>query len=302
MATATVVKEKRKRSDFLPNKVVVLMPVPRKGGMIDDPAHKAYFAFPDTVFRACLTFDSKKGSLIPILDEEELEFFKEEVGADNMSFYKLGKDNYWSKFHVDIKKTDYFMENGRIFDLSNPIDNLSVRVLKVHPLVCPTWEERYDKGDYRYALRDLGYVEEQRVKKADLNLQAYEFFAKIKESSEKMYNFLSVAFMQFNRGKRPSAEASRDTYRSLIQEMIETDVNGFLSISSDEYYEDKLMLYRALAANHVIKESFTKDFMMADSKTFLGHNVDEVVHNLRTPDYQDARMRLDALLNISAKK
>lgn len=279
----------------LPNKKMVLMPVPRAGGLITDPNHKAFFMFPDTMVRFCLPYDMETMSLAKILTDEERQFFEGITGKD-MNFYKMHKDNFWRTFEVKIKKDDDFMKNGITYDLSDPMDNLAYRVLNVQPTVAPTWEQRFDRGEYRFALRDLGYVEEQRIARSELNLKAYGLFGKMENSAQKLYDFLSVYFMQTGKGKRPPDNANKETYKGLIQDIIDNNVKEFISIAEDANFATKLMAVRGLSQGHITRDSFTKNFTIADTKRHLGASLDEVVANLLSPEFQEDKLRLEALI------
>lgn len=298
----TLEVKKVDRSKFLPHKKVAVMPVPRQGAMIDDPKHSGYFMFTDTKVSYCLPYDTKKGSPVIVLNDEERTFFEKELGRD-LNFYERDKKkNFWKTFWVVIQKTDDLMTDGMVLDLSDVMDNLRWRVLRVIPEVAPTWEERYDSGEYRFALRDIGYVETELNKKADLNMSAYKHFMKIVDSRDMMYDFLSVYWMQNTKGKRPSAEASKDMLVSLVQGIIDTDIRGFIAVSEDLNYPTKLLIYKAMAANLISKESNTRDYIVVESKTYLGKTVDEAVENLLSPGFQDDKMRIVALLEPAPAK
>ena len=69
-------KKEVDRSKFLPRKRVTLLPIPRNNGIINDPNHKGYFMFPDTKVRFCIPFDLRRGTFVPILNDEERMFFE----------------------------------------------------------------------------------------------------------------------------------------------------------------------------------------------------------------------------------
>ena len=285
-------------SKYLPNKVYTLLPVPRKNGIITDPDHKAFFMFPETKVRFCLPFDVSKGSLVDIFEsEEERAFFEGKVGQ-SLNVYERDKaKNYWMKFEVVITKTDHFMENGITFHLNNVMDNLKYRVLCANESVCKNWEDRYESGEYRFAFREEGYTEEQQTKRADLNIAAYKHFAKIQDSRDKMYDFLSVYWMKNSKLKRPSSDAGKDAMISMIQNIIDTDINGFLEVASDTNYDLRIMVFRALMAGFIQKESTTRDYQLTESHRYIGRSTDDVVVNLLTPEFQEDRMMLEALLD-----
>lgn len=295
-------KKEVDRSKFLPRKRVTLLPIPRNNGIINDPNHKGYFMFPDTKVRFCIPFDLRRGTFVPILNDEERMFFEKELGQ-SLNFYEKDKSkNFWMKFEVVITKTDDLMTNGITFDLSDVMDNLKVRLLKAQPSVCPNWEDRYEDGEYRFAFRDEGYIEETGSKRADLNITAYKFFAKIQDSRDKMYDFLCIYWMHNNKRKRPSDEATKEQLISSVQEVIDTDIRGFIEIMEDQNYSTQLMVYKAVAEGHITKESTTRDFQMTESKRYLGRSFEDVVANILSPEFQEERLMLEALLEHKTRK
>jgi hypothetical protein len=297
----TLEEKKVDRSKFLPRKKVAVMPVPRQGAMIDDPKHRGYFMFTDTKVSYCLPYDIKRGSFVIILNDEEREFFEKELGRSLNFYEKDKKKNFWKNFWVVIQKTDDLMTDGMILDLSDVMDNLRYRVLQVVPEVAPSWEDRYESGEYRFALRDVGYTEVELNKKADLNITAYKHFMKIIDSRDKMFDFLSIYWMQNTKGKRPSEESSKDMLISNIQGIIDNDILGFIEVSEDKHYDTKLMIYRAMAAGLITKESNTRDYVTVDPDTktagkYLGRTIDDAVSNILSPEFQDERIRIDALV------
>jgi hypothetical protein len=189
------------------------------------------------------------------------------------------------------------MASGHVFDLSDPIDNLSYRVVKANSnLVAPTWEDRYESGEYRFALRDEDYIDTQRSRKADLYTDAYTFLAKIKTSKVKMYDFLSVYWMQNSKSKRPSEGADTDVYTGMLQEIIENDVTGFLKVAKDKNYQTKILILKALSVGLIHKEPLRREYTMADSGRYLGKDIDQIVQNILTPEFNDDLLRIEAVI------
>ncbi len=275
------------------DKKVVLMPSPRQGAINDDPKHKGYFKYDGTKTRFIVPMDIHRGGLINPLTDAERLYFEELLGEDLNSYKK--KDNFWHKFEVLVTKDDELMRSGFLLDLSNPTDYLRWKVLLTNnDIVAPSWEERLDSGEYVWALRDLGYTENDRVKKAEIMTDVYSQFKKIQASKTKMFDLLCVFWLQNNKAKRPPEDAKADTYINMIQEIIDNTPQKFLDITKDANYEMKLLVTRALHVGAIQREGM-REFTL-DSGKFLGKTLSEVVINLTAPEFNTEMIRIKALI------
>lgn len=294
METATKQKQQpaaaNMAAELLPNRKVILLPVPRDGQMFTDPKHKGYFMFEGTKKRFVLPIDVRRNTLVPILTDAERKFFEELLGLD-LNFFKP-RDNFWHTFEVVVSKDDSFMESGLLLDLSNPMDNLRWRVLKVQPSVAPSWEDRYESGEYQFALRDAGYTEETRAKKAEVMQKAYRHFSKM-DSASKMFEFLSIYWMDKAKAKRPPEGADIEVYTGLIQEIIDNDVHGFIELCEDSKADMKLLVLKAFKYGIIVKKSLAGDFETADGK-YLGKTLEDTVTNLASAELNEYLVRITA--------
>ena len=175
--------KKSEKSNFLSDKIVNLVPVIRDGVWLPK-GHDGEFMYSGCIFGVDLPIDVKKGGFVRILDKAsgELGFFENELGED-LSFHKK-ENNFWRDFKIKIRKDDSLMQYGLKYDLSDPMDNLRYRVLKVSPYVAPSWAERFDRAEYRFALVDENEQREAKVKKATLEQDAYEHLGLIRHSED----------------------------------------------------------------------------------------------------------------------
>jgi len=288
------------KAKYFPDEKVTLMPVPRVGAMIDDPKHVAYFMYPDTKVIFTIPYDINNHRMVEVLNDEERKVFEKVLGVDLNIHTKPKADNFWLNFYVTIQKNDTFMEQGYTFNMSNPLENLSVRILKVFPTVAPSWEDRYESGEYRFALVKEGYKQEQQNKRAEQNLVAYPIFSKMSASSQSMYDFLCVYHLKGKLSKRPSETLNKEAYQGQIQEILDNDMEGFIAITGDPEYTNKLKVSNAIQHGFIIRDFHTHDYRVADTKAYLGKNIDEVVANIKTPDGQAEWGRVVAMLEQKA--
>jgi hypothetical protein len=209
--------------------------------------HDGEFMYSGTETHFVLPYDIKKGRLASILTSEEQEFFESKLNEDLNIHKKI--DNFWSTFTVKIRKDDKLMRDGYEMDLSDPIDNLRWRLLKIDSHVAPSWAERFDRGDYTFALVEENEMIESRARVADKKKDAYMFLGKIEGSTKKMIDFLRVY------GKKPSATATVDFLKGEIDKLIEDSktIDNVIAIIKDNDYEMKLFIEDAIEAGAIVR-------------------------------------------------
>lgn len=287
------------QNGYLKEKKVKLVPVPRNGAMIDDKTHVGYYRYDGTKVSWVLPQSRSTHNLFQILSPDERAFFEEALDLD-LNIYKK-EDNFWHTFRVELEKNETFMQFGLEFDLSEPMQNLKWRLWKTAPFVAPSWDDRYESGEYILALVDSDYQEVQRATKSTKNIRAYKHLGKIEGSQVKLYDFLSIYSLQNPKAKRPDSEASTEVMVGMAQEIIENDINGYLAIADDPNYDMKLLIHRAIGAEAIIKKYTSRDYSTPEGK-HLGNNLDQVVKNLTEPEYQDDYLRIKAVVSATQKK
>lgn len=293
-----IINEGIEKGILFPKKVKIV-PVPRDGGMITEKNHIGYFRYDGTKINWVLPKSRTTRNLVQILTPAEKEFFEEALDID-LNIYKK-KDNYWNTFRVEIEKNDTFMAYGHVLDLQDPHQNLQWRLWKTAPFVAPSWEERLEKGDYFLAIVDEDYQEVQRATKSTKNIKAYKHLGKIEGSRIKLYDFLCIYNLQNPKARKPDAEATTEALVAMAQELVENDINGYLTIAEDPNYEMKLLIHRAIGIGAIDKKYTSKDYFTPEGK-FIGNNIDQVIHNLLQPEWQEDYIRIKGQVNATLKK
>lgn len=259
-----------KREEILLDKKVKVVPVIRKGGWLPT-GHDGEFMYTGCKRSYCLPYDVNKGRLATLLTKEEETFFENELSLDpgTLSVHNK-KSNYWRQdnFHIDLDK------EGIILDLNDPLDTLKFRCLKMQPEVAPSWGERYDSGEYKWALVDEGYEVEETSKTASLRLKAYKYFDKIQNSTTKMRNVLRVY------GKLAAPNATPEFLISEIDKIINADkatLTKLIEIFEDKTFDAKLFVNQALDCN-AIKKQGTK--YMLPGGDIIGVGMDDTVDKI----------------------
>lgn len=248
MARPKVNVEEDLELKYLPKKKIILKPTPRDGQMINDPKHKMYFLAEDATMEWMLPISSQTGRLIDVFEsQEEREFFENLLDVDlNPLNDGTTKVNYWHTFKVRIVRTANLIETGVTFDLSNPIDALKVKVLKVQEDIAPNWTRRKKNPKYRWVLVDevQEYISESSH--ADDIADAWGHFATIKSSESKMIEFLKIYGASKNAKKIIPQDAKIEFLKSEIKNIIDTDVKGYLEVIKGGDFEYKVLLEKAV--------------------------------------------------------
>lgn len=286
-------------NEYLPNKRIVLKPTPRQGQIVDDPEHKMYFMMEDAINEWKLPLNAKTGQLRdPFKSVEEREFFEKEMDTDLNIFNK--ERNFWWDFKVQVSKTPTLLEKGIVFDLSNPIQNLQVKILKMQEDIAPTWTLRKKKPGYKWVLVDETQAFVDKSTEADQMAEAYAHYATIKDSESKMYDFLRIYGATNNMRKSISRDTKKDFLKSEVFKIIESNLKGYLAVINSGDYETKIMLERAVEVG-AIENDYNKyklpggDLINPIDSSYAG-----TVHQLKewsNPQHED----YDKFLTIKAR-
>mgnify|MGYP003630433224 CR=1 FL=1 len=226
-----------------PKEVVVVEPIMRaRNPLVDDPEHEAYFLFHTAKIEYSVPLDRQGNIHNPFKSKEEQLWLEIELDTDLNIHKKV--DNFWKSHKVRLGKTP------RKLHLENPKDYVDYLVLRANPMfVAPTAATMKDKATYRYAMVKEGYKIKERAVKAGSKKTAYKGAARLEaEGREAMIDFLRVY------GKKVSPASKIDFLVGQIDEIVETDMEGFLTIIEDkDNYEIKLLLELALECSAITK-------------------------------------------------
>lgn len=292
-------REEAIKKGYLSRKKVYLKPVPRKGKMVNDPAHSAYFMYEGAFVSFVLPTERKRKILVnPFKSTEEKEFFEKELDIDLNPYKK--ENNFWSTFRVKFQKDPTSMHTGVELDLSDPVDNLRWRVLNFCPEVAPSWDERLSRPTYRFALVDESYEENKASQDMDEIEEMFSFYGEIKNSLLKMRNFLDVYFMETRQLKEAPLDADKSFLQKEIKNAMDEDKKSFLRVIQDEDYEMKLFIVKCIRAGAIEKKGVNRYDVVGD---VAGYKLPQLVNYLKklkeTTD--DVYLRLEAQTRPSKK-
>jgi hypothetical protein len=189
----------------------------------------------------------------PFESEEEREFFEERLGGRNLNIH-TETNNYWDKFYVKVTKDWQLMNTGYEYNLADPLDNLRYRVLKNNPLVAQSWEERFNRGEYRFALVNEDYEIQKESSATDLLTKAWTHFGSIQNSKQKLAEFLGIYMLETKSLKEVAVDSSIDFLRKEVKKYIESDIATIVRLATDEKATVKLFILNALRANAITKK------------------------------------------------
>jgi len=240
----------------LPKTKVLVKPILRQGAWLPE-GHSGHFMYDNTNIGLMAPLDHLTGKLRNPLTPEEQKFFETEAGLDfkpgDLNPYR--KDSFWTEFKVVIRKTDSIVDDKTVLmtlNLSDPLQYLQYKILLANSqpdggYVAPSWEQRENSGTYKVALVHEGQQHMDKAKKADKMKLAYKYLSKIDSSTETMFDFLTVYYLENAKSKRPSENSDKDYYYSEIQDLIDNDLEGVVGIIEDaNNYEYKLLVHRGL--------------------------------------------------------
>jgi hypothetical protein len=302
------VKEVVEKKFELPNVKVHLKPILRDGSWLPI-GHSGNFMYDHTGIGVMTPIDKLTGKLHNPLTREEQVFFETESGLDfkegDLNPYKK-KDNFWNDFKVTIRKSDSIVTDKTILmtlNLANPIEYLQYKILLANSqpdggLIAPNWEQREWSGTYRIALVHEGEQHVDKIKKADMMKKAYKYLSKIDSSGEAMFDFLTIFYLDTNKGKQPSKESDKDYYYAEIQSLIESNLQDVVGLIDDAAnYEYKLLVHRGLKIG-ALKLIGGNKIETIDG-TPVGNNLSQAISWFKDDKHQDEYLRIKNQIELA---
>jgi hypothetical protein len=287
--SSTVAIDYTTKESILTDKKVKVVPVYRNGGWLPQ-GHDGEFMFTGTVCEFDLPISMKTGRLVNILTKEEQAFFEKELflNPGDLSIYKK-KDNYWHTFKVKLDKEE------RIFDLSDPIDNLCYRVCVVSPHVAPNWESRYQSASFQFALQDEEVIVQEKVTKANKKKDAYKFLGRVENNPDRMRNVLRVY------GNKVAPNTPANVMYTTIEELIDDDKSlpKLLAVINDPNFEMRIFIEDALSVGAILKDG-TRYTLPGGDK--IGGVLNDVIDFFKDAVNQDIYLKIKNQIDLSTSK
>lgn len=299
----------------LPNKKVLVKPVVWEGWL--PKGHSGSWLNDGAIMTISVPISRASGELINPLTTEEQEYF-EDPAKSGMDFnrgdlspykkpdYKNDKVPYWYWKEVVLRKPDTIVDSTTVLttlDLSIPEQYLDYKILLANSgyggIVAENWESRYDNGAYRIVLVEDGYDVETKASTAQDNIEAYKLFDKIQHSQEKLYEFLSVYWLENPKSTvRPSIDAKVPFMVAQVEDIISKNAKEFISIMNNDY-SDKLMIHEGIKLG--ILKIIGSTFVLMPDETPVGSSLKEVILYFKDDRHQEDKLKLVAQIDSTSK-
>jgi hypothetical protein len=290
----TFTKSEAIKKGYLQEKKVYLKPILRAGKMITDPNHRGYFMWEGASKMFCLMRNTYGELVSPFKNEEEQMFFSKLLDVD-LNPRKV-ENNFWYDFYVRVTKDHNLMSGELNYDLSDPMDNIRVRVLKQQKEIAPSWDQRFEHISYKFALVDEDFEEKVNTAEMDKMEAIWTYWGEIKNSPKKMKEFLSIYYMTKKVNKSVSDDTSREFLTSEIKKLIDKDSETVYTIVQDDDLPIKLFVYKAIKAGGVYKEGVGTYYIVGDdTKLPLNQFVDHIKFLKESTD--PMYLKLEAQIN-----
>jgi hypothetical protein len=228
----------------------------------------------------------KNGSIANVLSKDE-KIFLEEVTGLNLSVY----GEFWNNFYVSLFKDDA----NNLFDLSKPMDYISVAVLKsLKDDIAPDWASRKLKGTYDFVI--TGSDEEFKEKKAKLDVKktAFKMYGKIEDDRDKLIGVLKLLSNQ-----PISNDSKLDWIQGKVEEYLDNSPKLFLDIIIDPSFDTKVLINKAVEAGYIKKQGNLYATVDGLELAEAGQpaSFDNAVRYLENDKYQEVRLLIQARVN-----
>jgi len=277
------IKEESVLNFSLPNEVIKVKYIHRKKGM-------ASHVTEDHVISGGMLSGSVKrfqcpmlrnGSLANVLTKEEKLVIEDLTGLD-LSVYA----EFWQNHFVALFKDD------NIFDLSNPMDYLSYKILlNLKDDVAQSWSDRNKKQTYQFVITSGD--EELNEKKVgfDNKKEAFKLYGKIEDDAVKLIGVLGLLS-----NKPISPDSSLKWLQTKVEEYLDSKPELFVSLIKDKSLDTKLLIQDAVDKKIIVKagnKHKTSDGLDLCENGQLA-TFENAVAYLENPKHQEVRSFIEA--------
>ena len=276
----------RRRRGFLRTGIVKVLPIRRSSDWLPENSDSAFMntgAKVEYVVPRLQRSGQLVDPLSDITDAQKSQLARELGFKDesSLNIMKLGKENFW------INKAVVLDKDGKFLDLSSPADFINYKILEVNlEAIAPSWEERYNKGTFKFAI--VFEDEEAKIKnlKIDTKKEAYMSFGKIDGSVKKLSDFLWIHYLTNKEGKRLPNNPTLDYLRSEVGRIIEERPGEFLSIITDPAFDTKALIQKAINIGLIQRDGMTFKIFGEDTSNnsleeLIVYLLDERNNNIR---------------------
>lgn len=227
----------------LPGEVVTVQFIPRRRGMASSVSDGHIISggmLEDTVRKFCAPLQ-RNGKIANVLTIEEKEGLEEMLGGMDLSVY----GDFWKDFFVSLRKN----KASNVFDTSDPIDFISVKVLEKNTsYIAKSWAERDDKQTYQFAITREGEVSNEDKAKFDIKKEAFKLYGKIEDDKDKL-----IAVLRLLSNRPVSSDSKLDWVQKQVDTYVDTESQAFVNVVNDSSFETKKLINEAVDVGYVVK-------------------------------------------------
>lgn len=283
-------KEKTVSTFSLPEEIVTVKFIPRRRGMAANVSDD-HIVSGNMMSKAVKKFYAplqKNGKIVNVLTNEEKEHL-EQLTRLNLSSY----GTFWEEFYVSLRKDDA----SNRFDMSNPIDYMSVRLLeKVEDEIAPNWESRNKKASYIFAITKEDELFDSKKSKLDVKKDAFKAYAKLEDDRDTLISILKLLS-----NKPISSDSKLNWLQGKVEEYVDTEPGKFLAVVNDPYFQTKALINKGIDAGIILKKGNRYSTVDGLDLAFQGQvsSFANAVTYLDDPKNQEVRALIEARINNS---
>lgn len=228
----------------------------------------------------------RNGAIANILSKDEKAYLEDITGL-NLSVY----GDFWTTFNVSLFKDDA----NNIFNLNNPMDFISVRLLEALTNdIALKWKDRRKKGTYQFVITRSDEEFKEKKTKLDSKKDAWKAYGKIEDDKDKL-----IAILKMMSNQRISEDSKLPWIQGRVEEKLDANPSSFLTIIKDPSFDTKVIIQKAIDAGYIIRKgnlySTVDGLELAENGAIA--SFDNAVKYLDTPKYQDVRSLLEARID-----
>jgi len=284
----------------LPKTKVRLKPVKKVRGKNGEISlnHEANFLF-NTSKNTYEASIYKKGNYTSPLTREEQKYF-ENPEKSGLSFMPgdLAVDkqvnNYWTSQRARFS----LGEDSKVFDLSQPLDYLKMKILLSHDDQFAKEPEHLEHGNvnrkatYRYVFVREGYDNEKKSQDYYSEAELWKFMFSIENNMTQMSNMLTL----LNPKKQVPKNATKTFLLGELKSFVKNDPKRFSAVMKEEDLEVKSILKRALDKKLIKVDGIVHTLATGE---ILGDNRAEALEFLKEEGNQNVLDKLKVKLGLN---
>lgn len=253
----------------------------RKTSWLPD-GHDGEVQYSKAVHRLVPQVELSTGRYLTGLTKEDETRLEKELflkPGDLSSYNKM----FWSKFEILIPK------EGKLLDISVPMQELEYKVLFVHDHVANNEDEKDNTPTADYVMSSVNQIAKAEASKFAIKEEAFDLYRKLKGHSHKI-SVLKVL------GKRVSPDVTEDFVKGQLGKIIEESPEKFIEVVKDPDLDTKVLIMDAVA-NRVVKQEGGKYTMIGDMEP-LGYSLKDTIDFLRNPSNQQILINIKTKLEV----